>query len=385
MSATLSPGRFSDAELDDIRERETVSSVFERFGLRLKRIGKGMQACICPWHAENTASCQINDAKGVFHCKGCSEGGNVFDAVMKLKPCKFPEAVEFLGGVRELTDADRAEIERRKRQREAQEAAEALKQTQKARRLWDQGRDIRGTHAFEYLGARGVTPHLAADLRFVPALPFWGLTAEDGEFAELGAFPAMLGAIRNAAGDLIGVHRTYLDPVEPAKLKPPGCRRANRAKKITGEQRCGSIRLSPPSERMAYGEGIETTMSWACLMQGAQGIGLAALVSLGNICGGSTQHKPHPTLKHPSGKPVLIPNGVPDFSKPGFVPPAAVREAILIGDGDSDAAGTKARLTTAGRRWANDPDRRAPMRVVVSMADDGFDFNDLWMREAEDF
>ena len=175
----------------------------------------------------------------------------------------------------------------------------------------------------------------------------------------------------------MGVHRTYLDPAEPRKLVPPGDATRNRPKKILGEHRGGAIALSAPAARMAYGEGIETTLSWSALGgAGREPCGISSLVSLGNMSGSATGSLPHPTKTGNDGKPRAIPNGEPDPERPGFVPGPEVRVAILIGDGDSDGPSTCMRLLTAARRF------RVGGRVVsVSMAPAGLDFNDVLLRD----
>lgn len=52
--------------------------------------------------------------------------------------------------------------------------------------------------------------------------------------------------------------------------------------------------------------------------------------------------------------------------------PAIVRKAILLGDGDSDWAMTRARLLVGGRRLRN-----LGLSVWVQMAPKGQDFGDL--------
>ena len=91
--------RFDQAQLDDVRMREPLSAIFERFGHRVRRAG-AEAVCLCPFHAERTPSCSIDDRKGVFHCHGCSVGGDAIEAVMRLQGCAFPDAIAYLGGSR---------------------------------------------------------------------------------------------------------------------------------------------------------------------------------------------------------------------------------------------------------------------------------------------
>lgn len=377
--STLAPtGRFDQATLDDVRAREPLSSLFERFGHRLRRAGR-MYECLCPFHAERTPSCVIDDAKGVFFCHGCSAGGDLIDAVMRFRGCAFPDAVEFLGGARELSELDRARLDKQRRDREAEAAADRRRTSLSVERLLAECRPYAGTHAEAYLGARGLAPSgsQTRDLRFHPGLTYRGFATPQAEETEpLGTYPAMVAVIRDPAGAVIGLHRTYLDPVEPRKITVPGDAKRNRAKKILGEQVGGSIALSAPSPRMAYGEGIETVLSWRALGHGlAEGYGLASTVSLGNLSGSATGTLPHPTRER-DGKPLRIPNGIPDLEKPGFLPGPEVIDVVLLGDGDSEAISTRMRLLTAARRYA-----AAGRTVAVHMAPDGEDFNDALLRD----
>ncbi|MGF3022671.1 DUF7146 domain-containing protein [Methylobacterium aquaticum] len=382
MSAVLSPvaptGRFDQATLDDVRSREPLSNIFERFGHKIRRAGR-VHECLCPFHAERTPSCTIDDAKGVFFCHGCSAGGDLIDAVMRFRGCEFPDAVEFLGGARELSEFDRARLDKQRRDREAEAAAERRRTSMSVERLLADCRAYAGTHAEAYLGARGLAPSASQtrDLRFHPGLTYRGFATPTSQETEpLGIYPAMIGVIRDAVGVVIGLHRTYLDPVEPRKMTVPGDTKRNRAKKILGEHRGGSIALSLPSPRMAYGEGIETVLSWRALGHGIdEGYGLASTVSLGNMSGSATGTLPHPTRER-DGRPLPIPNGIPDLERPGFVPGPDVIDAVLLGDGDSEAISTRMRLLTAARRYAV-----GGRSVGVHMAPDGEDFNDALLRD----
>jgi DNA primase len=51
---------------------------------------------LCPFHSEKTPSFSVNPAKQIFHCFGCSAGGNSISYVMKYHGLSFPEAVKML-------------------------------------------------------------------------------------------------------------------------------------------------------------------------------------------------------------------------------------------------------------------------------------------------
>ena len=50
----------------------------------------------CPFHNEKTASFNVSDEKGLFHCFGCKVGGNALTFLMKYKNLSFHEAVNEL-------------------------------------------------------------------------------------------------------------------------------------------------------------------------------------------------------------------------------------------------------------------------------------------------
>ena len=62
----------------------------------LKKSGVNYKAC-CPFHNEATPSFMVNDAKQIFKCFGCGEGGNVVTYIMKRGNLTFPEAIIALG------------------------------------------------------------------------------------------------------------------------------------------------------------------------------------------------------------------------------------------------------------------------------------------------
>ncbi len=51
---------------------------------------------LCPFHSEKTPSFSVNASKQIFHCFGCSAGGNVLSYVMKYHGITFPEAAKMM-------------------------------------------------------------------------------------------------------------------------------------------------------------------------------------------------------------------------------------------------------------------------------------------------
>jgi len=368
--------RIDQAELDDLKSRTLLSAVFEKYGVRSRGTKKAKWA-VCCFHAEKSGSLKINDERGEYFCFGCGSKGDHFSVLQELGGKTFMEAVEVLGGVRFITVEERQAIETRNAEWQDEERRNIERTRKSIQHIFATGKPIAGTHVEEYLKARGLRAGRSwtFDLRFLPALVYRGYaTPEAEESVELGAFPAMVAAIRNPAGEIIGLHRTYLDRAAPKKLVPPGDQRRNKAKKVLGEQRGGMIRLSADGRRLAVGEGIETSMAWYSLGYGGDDIAIGAAVSLGNLSGGAMGSTEHP--KDPAKR---VPNGVPDMDRPGMLLPACVRELIMLGDGDSDPAMTRARLLVGGRRF-----RAMGIAVSISMAPDGIDFADELVSDVGD-
>jgi len=93
----------------------------------LKRAGT-VHKGLCPFHAEKTPSFIVTPERETWHCFGCGEHGDIFTFVMRRDGLDFREALERLAeraGV-ELSERTAREDRRRKRLREALEAAIAF-------------------------------------------------------------------------------------------------------------------------------------------------------------------------------------------------------------------------------------------------------------------
>lgn len=360
--------RIDPVEIDELKSRTRLSSLFGQYGVKGR--GNKIVWAKCCFHSEKSASLQIDDAKGRYHCFGCGAAGDHFTVIEELGGKSFMEAIEVLGGARPITEEERRKIEQRQRDAEEKEKKERQRTNASVDRLFKHGKPIAGTWVEAYLEARAIRAPASwlADLRFTPELTYRGYAGpEDDDTVDLGVFPCMLAAIRDIDDRIIGIHRTYLDPEQPVKLTPPGDQRRNKAKKILGEHKGGMIRLGPLGPRLASGEGIETTLSWGLLNESDDEFSLAASVSLNNMAGSATG-----TVQHPRNKNLRIPNGQPDEERPGVILPRQVKEAILLGDGDSEPYMTRARLMVGGRRF-----RSQGVLVSVSMAPDGKDWNNV--------
>ena len=63
--------------------------------VRLKKTGKDFSG-LCPFHPEKTPSFTVSPVKQIFYCFGCGKGGDVYNFVMDMERCEFPEAVKLV-------------------------------------------------------------------------------------------------------------------------------------------------------------------------------------------------------------------------------------------------------------------------------------------------
>lgn len=124
-----------------------------------------------------------------------------------------------------------------------------------ARRLWAISQPIRGSLAETYLRNRGITDlgHCGS-LRFHPRCRHKG-GPDDPADCNRDAWPALIASVRDGAGKLTGVHRTWLSPDGSGKAPMSTPRRA------MGHLLGNAVRFGVADDVMAAGEGIETMLS----------------------------------------------------------------------------------------------------------------------------
>lgn len=120
---------FSEDLLDQVRVANPIQDLVSDY-VSLKKSGRNLLG-LCPFHGEKTPSFTVNPERGIFHCFGCGEGGNVIGFVMKREGMSFPEAVRFLAARRgiavpEFDDGRREEKGLKERLLAANAAAAAV-------------------------------------------------------------------------------------------------------------------------------------------------------------------------------------------------------------------------------------------------------------------
>ena len=102
---------------DRVKQQADIVRVIGEY-VRLKKTGQNFTG-LCPFHAEKTPSFAVHPVKQIYHCFGCGVGGDVFQFVMELEKCAFPEAVRTVAekcGIAIPKPRERSPEERRENQ-----------------------------------------------------------------------------------------------------------------------------------------------------------------------------------------------------------------------------------------------------------------------------
>jgi DNA primase len=81
-------------EVAEVKSRLEITEVVGAY-VPLKQAGRNLKAP-CPFHQEKSASFMVSPEKGIYHCFGCGEGGDIFNFVQKMEGVDFREALEIL-------------------------------------------------------------------------------------------------------------------------------------------------------------------------------------------------------------------------------------------------------------------------------------------------
>jgi len=152
--------------VEEIKARLNIVDVVGEY-VRLTKGGANWKG-LCPFHSEKSPSFMVNEEKQIFHCFGCSKGGDVFTFVQEIESLDFRETLKMLAekaGV-QLAEYKGApqEKDHKKRVLEALELATKFFETQ----LWKgMGKD----KILGYLNERGISDDSVRNFRvgFAPA------------------------------------------------------------------------------------------------------------------------------------------------------------------------------------------------------------------------
>jgi len=199
--------------------------------------------------------------------------------------------------------------------------------------ILDHAMPIPGTAAEAYLQQRGLVPPICTDLLSHPDLTHW--ESKSG-------YAALIGVVRDVAGEVIAVHRTYLAADEQAPdrvAKAP----VTKPRMTLGKPGGGAVRLAPigADGMLGLSEGIETGLA---VMTACPGLPVWAALST---------------------------SGMEQVQ----LPPEA-RHILILADHDPSGAGLRAAETLL-RRLKGDGRHAA----IVLPPEPGDDFNDMLLRD----
>src|SRR5262249_53914552 len=83
-------GRIRDEDIALVRERSSIVDIASE-QVTLKPAGGGNLKGLCPFHDEKTPSFTVAQARNVYFCHGCGEGGDVINFVQKIDHLTFVE------------------------------------------------------------------------------------------------------------------------------------------------------------------------------------------------------------------------------------------------------------------------------------------------------
>ena len=87
-------GRIPQDKIDEVR---LAADIVQVVGARTRLTQKGRDFWgLCPFHGDKDPSFKVDRERGTWYCFGCSEGGSVFNFVMRSEGLSFPDAVRFL-------------------------------------------------------------------------------------------------------------------------------------------------------------------------------------------------------------------------------------------------------------------------------------------------
>lgn len=149
--------RFTDAFLDDIRNRLPITQVVGEhvtWDKRKSNPGRGDMWACCPFHGEKTPSFHADDRRGRYHCFSCEASGDHFRFLTEKTGLSFPEAVEKLANLAGVSMPARnpEEEKRAAKRRSLHDVTEMATQYFEAALAHNIGARARG-----YLNERGVT------------------------------------------------------------------------------------------------------------------------------------------------------------------------------------------------------------------------------------
>ncbi|HWY79927.1 MAG TPA: DNA primase [Candidatus Sulfotelmatobacter sp.] len=139
-------------QVSQIREKIDIVSFISEF-ITLKKAGRNFKAN-CPFHTEKSPSFVVSPERQIWHCFGCSKGGDCYTFLMEYERLEFPEAL------RTLAKRVGIELQTQERSSDLSNQKERLYQINSLTKEYYHyvlTKHPAGKRALEYLKSRGVS------------------------------------------------------------------------------------------------------------------------------------------------------------------------------------------------------------------------------------
>src|SRR5579871_3672696 len=157
----MNAGRFTEAEISDIKARNPVAEIARRYVSVRPQSGKLVGPCpVCSRDRASRKDGRFEVKGDGWVCAVCSDGGDVIRLVEKVEGLDFKAAVEWLGGAQRIDPEKAAARDRERAEKDAKRKAEADTYRQRERGslydIWTRAVVPGGTPVESYLRLRGL-------------------------------------------------------------------------------------------------------------------------------------------------------------------------------------------------------------------------------------